>query len=269
MQAAEFLDETQLLPEREYTFTHALTHEVAYDSPLQARRHSLHTRIVDALGAFSSDRVAEQVERLAHHAFLGEMWEKAIPYCRQAGEKALARSAHREAVVFFEQALRGLSHLPEERTTREHALEQSTAIRRVDFQASCRLALGEAQVRTGQLEEARTLAERALVHAHERQEWGHQAYAHRLLGDIMARRDPPDRESAEAHYRQALALAERLGMRPLQAHCHDGLATLYAQNSQRVQDCAELASAIELYRTMEMTCWLTLAKVALAQMEAR
>jgi tetratricopeptide (TPR) repeat protein len=149
------------------------------------------------------------------------------------------------------------------------AMEQSTAIGRVDFQAFCRLALGEAQVRAGQLEEAHTLAERALVHAYERQEQGHQAYALRLLGDIMARREPPEREPAEAHYRQALALAETLGMRPLQAHCHYGLATLYAQNSQRVQACAELASAIELYRTMEMTRWLTLAKVALAQMEAR
>ena len=98
LQAAEFLYETRLFPEREYTFKHALTHEVAYGSLLQERRRVLHARIVEALEALAGDRVAEQVERLAHHALRGEVWDKALTYCRQAGEKALARSAHREAV---------------------------------------------------------------------------------------------------------------------------------------------------------------------------
>ena len=55
----------------------------------------------------------EQVERLAHHALRGEVWDKALTYCRQAGEKAMARSAYREAVASFEQALSALPHLPE------------------------------------------------------------------------------------------------------------------------------------------------------------
>ena len=63
--------------------------------------------------AFTGDRVAEQVERLAHHALRGEVWDKALAYCRQAGDKAMARSAHREAVGYFEQALSVLPHLPE------------------------------------------------------------------------------------------------------------------------------------------------------------
>ena len=118
LQAAEFLYETRLFPEREYTFKHALTHEVAYGSLLQERRRVLHARIVEALEALAGDRVAEQVERLAHHALRGEVWDKALAYCRQAGEKAMARSAYREAVGYFEQALSALPHLPE---TARHA----------------------------------------------------------------------------------------------------------------------------------------------------
>ena len=121
LQAAEFLYETRLFPEREYTFKHALTHEVAYGSLLLERRRVLHARIVEALEVLAGDRVAEQVERLAHHALRGEVWDKALAYCRQAGDKALARSAHREAVGYFEQALNALQHLPETRDTREQA----------------------------------------------------------------------------------------------------------------------------------------------------
>src|SRR4030095_10656449 len=98
LQAAEFLYETRLFPEQEYTFTHALTHEVAYGGLLQERRRVLHARIVEALEKMAGDRVAEQVERLAHHALRGEAWAKALAYCRQAGEKVMARSAYREAV---------------------------------------------------------------------------------------------------------------------------------------------------------------------------
>ena len=87
LQATEFLYETRLFPECEYTFKHALTHEVAYGSLLQERRRALHARIVEALEALAGDRVAEQVERLAHHALRGEVWDKALAYCRQAGRR--------------------------------------------------------------------------------------------------------------------------------------------------------------------------------------
>ena len=93
LQAAEFLYETRLFPDIEYTFKHALTQQVAYETLLQERRRALHARIVEALEALAGDRVAEEVERLAHHALRGEMWDKALAYCRQAGEKAMARSA--------------------------------------------------------------------------------------------------------------------------------------------------------------------------------
>src|SRR5262249_30688934 len=77
LQAAEFLYETRLFPEREYTFKHALTHEVAYSSLLLERRRTLHGRIVTALEAVFADRLAEQSERLASHALRGEVWDKA------------------------------------------------------------------------------------------------------------------------------------------------------------------------------------------------
>src|SRR5205823_4918332 len=82
LQAAEFLYETRLFPEPDYTFKHALTHEVAYNSLLLERRRAFHARIVEALEALAGDRVADHVERLAHHALRGEVWDKALVYCR-------------------------------------------------------------------------------------------------------------------------------------------------------------------------------------------
>jgi tetratricopeptide (TPR) repeat protein len=120
----------------------------------------------------------------------------------------------------------------------------------------------------GRLEEAYTFAERALAHARAHQERGHQAYALRLLGEIAAHRTPPEVEQVEAYYQQALALADELGMRPLQAHCHLGLGTLYGTLGRRVQAGAALSTAVELYRAMEMTFWLPQAEAGLAQAKA-
>ena len=113
LQAGEFIYEMTLFPEIEYTFKHALTHEVAYASLLQERRRSLHTRMISAIEGLYPDRLEQHVERLALHAFKGEQWPAAVTYARQAGAKALARSAHPEAVVSFEQALEALGRLPE------------------------------------------------------------------------------------------------------------------------------------------------------------
>ena len=119
----------------------------------------------------------------------------------------------------------------------------------------------------GRLEEAHTHAELALAHARAYQERGNQAYALHLLGEITARRDPLAAEEAAAHYQQALALAEELGMRPLVAHCHRGLGTLYATTGQREQARAALSAAIALYGAMAMTFWLPQTEAALAQVE--
>ncbi len=501
LQGAEFLYETRLFPEREYTFKHALTHEVAYGSLLQERRRTLHAGIVEALERLVPERLSEQVERLAHHALRGAVWDKALAYCRQAGEKAMGRSAYREAIGSFEQALSALAHLPETHNTCEQAIdlrlalrsalqpsgdlgrslttlleaeslaaalddprrlgqvsvllsrnfdlmgahdqalaaaqralalatahgdvvlqalanrylglfyhaqgeyrraidsfgqtrvfldgarryelfgqvilpavasraylacchaelgtfaegsalgdeglriteavdhpvslmfaswgigllalrqgdlsralplleramgicqdvkllhffpvmasalgaaytmggrvadavplltqamEQAIARETVGYQALCSLPLGEAHLLAGRLEDAHAVAKRTLALACEHQERGHQAYTLRLLGDIAARREPPESDQAAAAYRQALTLTEELGMRPLAAHCHLGLGSLYATIGQREQARAALATAIDLYRAMEMTFWLPQAEATLARVE--
>jgi tetratricopeptide (TPR) repeat protein len=127
------------------------------------------------------------------------------------------------------------------------------------------MSLGEAHLRAGHLEEAHALANRALALAQEHQERGHQAYALRLLGEIAARGEPPESEQSEADYQHALVMAKDLGMRPLAAHCHLRLGTLYRQMGRGVEACAALSTAIALYRAMEMTFWLPQAEAALAQ----
>ena len=112
LQAAEFLYESSLLPEREYTFKHALTQEVAYRGLLQDRRRAIHAKLVGTLERLGGDRSTEQIAQLAHHAFRAEAWDKAITYLRQAGEKATERSAYAEAVARFEQALEALDTFP-------------------------------------------------------------------------------------------------------------------------------------------------------------
>ena len=147
----------------------------------------------------------------------------------------------------------------------ERVLEQGVATGLTRFT----VWLGEGYLRACGVEEALRLGQRALEAARTQQQPGDQASALWLLGEIVAQRDPLEVEQAEAHYRQALALAEELGMRPLQAHCHLGLGTLYAQSSQREQAHAELSTAIALFRSMDMTFWLPQAEAALAQVEER
>ena len=131
LQAAEFLYETSLFPDLEYTFKHALTHEVAYGSLLQERRRAQHARIVEAIERLYPDRLAEHIEPLAYHAVRGEAWEKAVTYLRQAGVKAAARSAFRQAAAAYEQALGVLPRLPESRFALEHAVDLRTDLRDV------------------------------------------------------------------------------------------------------------------------------------------
>ena len=153
LSSAEFLYETRLPPDLEYTFKHALTHEVTYGTLLEDRRMDLHRRIVGAIEHVYPDRLTEHAERLAHHAVQGEMWEKAVAYLRQAGIKALARSStNREAALRFEQALAALGHRPESRETLELAIDL-----RLDLKASI-LVFGEFARVLEYLREAERLA---------------------------------------------------------------------------------------------------------------
>jgi predicted ATPase/class 3 adenylate cyclase len=113
LQAGELLYAVSLFPELELTFKHALTHEVAYGGLLQERRRAFHARIVTTIESLYPDRLDEHIERLAHHALRGQVWDKAVTYARQAGQRALGRSAAREAIDHLEQALEALARLPQ------------------------------------------------------------------------------------------------------------------------------------------------------------
>jgi DNA-binding NtrC family response regulator/tetratricopeptide (TPR) repeat protein len=176
LQAAEFLYETSLFPEHGYTFKHALTHEVAYGSLLQERRRGLHARVVEAIECLYADRLAEQVERLGHHALRSEDWRRAVTYLRQSGTKAVSRSAYREGEVFFRQALDVLRRLPESR----EGLEEG-----IDLRFDLRVALG-GQERTGEILEILREAEAVATALGDRRRLGwvlaYRANMHVLRG---------------------------------------------------------------------------------------
>ncbi len=224
LQAAEFLYETRLFPEREYTFKHALTHEVAYGSLLQERRRVLHARIVEALEALAGDRLAEQVERLAQHALRGEVWDKALAYGRQAGEKAHARSAYREAVGGYEQALVALEHLSDNQAATEQAIDIRLGLR------PALNALGEAP---GRILDHLRRAE-ALAHT-----LGDPLRLGRVYADMSDMCWLVDELAPALDYGQrALALAVTLGHVGLQARVQMVLGRVY-------YDVGDYARAIE------------------------
>ena len=212
LRAAEFLYETRLFPESEYTFKHALTHEVAYGSLLQERRRVLHARLVTAIEALASERVAEQVERLAHHALRGEVWDKAVTWCQQAGARADDRAAFGEAVAAFEQALQALAHLPESGDTRVLAIE-------------LRLALGGALHVLG--EYARQLALFGEAEALARALDDRARLGRVLAGMTSVRRVTGDHDGAMTAGQQALELAAALGDRALQVQASYNLGQAY------------------------------------------
>jgi len=193
---------------------------------------------------------------------------QAIPVLARA--LALAQRAHIRLGAFWVTATLGAAYVLAGRTVEalpllEQAVEQAVAMRFMLDHALRVVWLGEAYLLAGRLDEASTQAQRALEFSRAHQERGHEAYALRLLGEVAARRTPPETEQAEAHYQQALTLAEELGMRPLQAHCYLGLGTLHTTRSHPEQARAALSTAIALYRAMEMTFWLPQAEAALGQ----
>jgi tetratricopeptide (TPR) repeat protein len=226
LQSAEFLYETSLFPDLEYTFKHALTHDVTYGSLLQDRRRALHCRIVETIERLYPDRLVQHIERLAYHAFRGELKDKAVTYLRQAGAKAMGRSAYREVVACLEQALTALGPAPDHREMQELA---------IDLRFELRLALtplGEYQRALGYLREAQTLAmdlgdRRRLGLAFE-----HMTFPLQMLGE---------HEQAMEVGRQALDIADELQDLRLQVDSRYHVSLLYF-------DRGEYRRAIELLR---------------------
>jgi tetratricopeptide (TPR) repeat protein len=120
--------------------------------------------------------------------------------------------------------------------------------------------LGEAYLLAGQIEDARACADRAVMLTRERGERGHEAWALRLLGEVVSQADQPDMATAEAQYGAAMALATELGMRPLLAHCHLGLGRLYRRAGDEAKAHEHLTTATTMYREMNMGFWLDKAR---------
>jgi class 3 adenylate cyclase/tetratricopeptide (TPR) repeat protein len=228
LQAAEFLYETGLFPDLLYTFKHALTRDVAYESLLKEHRGLLHARIVDVIERRYPDRLVEHVEWLGYHAFLGEVWEKAVQYLRQAGTKAFDRSLNREAVECFEKALEALQHLPDTR----HAIERASDVW-FDLKGPL-IALGEYGRLRQSLNEAQRLAQALGDQRRLGQVLGFQTYSLRQMGDYDRALDAGQR---------AVALATATGNR-------EGLNEANFFIAQVHFNLGNFRQAIEFYRTL-------------------
>jgi tetratricopeptide (TPR) repeat protein len=191
--------------------------------------------------------------------------DQGLALCRASGDRTNFRTiAAGLGYAYVRQA-----RLAEGRALLEEAISESLRTGALQNQ-SLRVAwLSEVSRLAGRGEEAWHHAYQALDLARQRKERGNEAHALHQLGVVQAHANPPDVAQTEAQYRQALALAAELGMRPLAAHCHLGLGTLYMKLSDQEQATAELSLAIDLYRAMKMTFWLPEAEAALAQVEGR
>jgi tetratricopeptide (TPR) repeat protein len=252
---------------------------------VRIRSQALLARTLGQLGVFAEGRRhAEEALRLATlegrgatpmivHAFSSRLYldqgdlEHAIRVCDQG--LALSRvSGNRNmlpiivAGLGYAAALQG--RLADGCALLEEAVREgiSTGARRAVYWAwlseVCRLG--------GHGAEALQHARQALDLARQQKDRGEEAHALHQLGVVYAYADLPDAAQAETYYQHALALAEALGMRPLQAHCHRGLGTLSATTGQREQARIALSTAVEMYQSMEMTFWLPQAKATLVQM---
>ncbi|HEU5320628.1 MAG TPA: hypothetical protein VFX28_07485, partial [Methylomirabilota bacterium] len=217
LQEAEFLYETQLFPDLEYTFKHALTHDVASAGLLGARRRDLHAAVMAALERLHADRLVEHVERLANHARQGEVWDKAVRYLRQAGAKVFLRSANREAATCFEQALDALRRLPEH----PDAIAESLDIR-FDLKNALQ-PLGETGRIGALLDEAEALAEAVGDQRRLGRALNYKAVQFALAGDSGA--------ALEAGLR-ALAIGESQADSALQSLANGDLGRVYVARGE-------------------------------------
>ena len=211
LQAAEFLYEASLFPEPEYTFKHALTHEVAYGSLLQERRKTLHARVLDTIERVYAARLEEQTERLSYHATRGERWERALAYAEQAGEKAMARSTYREAADAFEQALHAANQLLTSEELRRRSIDLRLML------ATAVGGLSEHERALDHVREAEALASRIGDEGYLARVAYARSYFARPLGDldgalIAARRarDSPSALSDLALWTRATLMVARL-----------------------------------------------------------
>src|SRR2546425_847449 len=200
LQAAEFLYETGRYPDLEYSFKHALTHEVTYKGLLQERRRELHARLVDAIETLHRARLGEHTERLRHPAPPGNTQGEPRHHSPPARLQRTLRSARQDARGWFEQALSVLETLPESRSTLEQAVDIRLELRTVLHQ------LGEVRRALEHLRAAETLAERLNDDRRRGRVCAFMTNIHSLLGEL---------DEAAASGRRALEIATMLRDIPL------------------------------------------------------
>src|SRR5262249_11753067 len=234
LQGAQFLYETRLFPEHEYTFKHALTYQVAYESLLHERRRELHTRIMAALESQSGERLSEHVERLAHHALRGGVWDKALTYSQQAGEKAAARSAHIEAISHMTTALELLQGRPD-------------AAHRVEQELALQTALGSALMATKGF--AAPEVQRAYGRAREpcQKAQGTPGPLRVLMGMHTFYRQRAELHTSQQVGKQLLSLAESVRDSPFLIVAHQALGTTSYYLGDFVDARAHLEDGIVRY----------------------
>jgi tetratricopeptide (TPR) repeat protein len=187
--------------------------------------------------------------------------ERASALCREGGVRMLFPFV--ALTLGHTYALAG--QVPEAITHLREALASLESPGMRFFHALFVTRLGEAVLRSGRVDEASILAERALALARELGERGHEAYALHLLGEVAFDLGDGTAEAADGHYREAMAVATELGMRPLVAHCHLGLGKLYRRaKRQEVQE--HLGMAMAMYRDMDMRFWLEQAEVEIREL---
>jgi class 3 adenylate cyclase/tetratricopeptide (TPR) repeat protein len=239
LQAAEFLYETSLFPDLEYTFKHALTHEVTYGNLLREQRRELHARIVGVIERLHADQLNEHVEQLAYHALRGELWDRATIYLRQASIRAAMRSAYTEALASFEDALRALARVPESPEAKVQAIDL-----RLDSRAVL-APLGRYGQILDYMREAETLAN----------ELGDRRRLGLVLADLGARlRNVGDHGHALQASRRAFDIATELGDTDLQIEAKYRTAQVYFAQGK-------LEQAASLFReTMETLADINVAR---------
>jgi class 3 adenylate cyclase/tetratricopeptide (TPR) repeat protein len=232
LQAAEFLYERTLFPDVEYTFKHALTHEVTYGTLLRRQRRELHARIVEIIERQHAAELAEHSERLATHALRGELWDKATKYLRERAIRAASRGAYAEGLTSFEEALRALAHMPESRDTK---------IQSIDLRLESRTVLAPLG-RYGQIlnymREAESLAKQI----------GDKRRLGLVLADLAARlRNVGDHERALEAGRFAADIASDLGDIALRIEATYRLAQVYFALGDLLRSSSVLLDTIQLF----------------------
>jgi tetratricopeptide (TPR) repeat protein len=189
---------------------------------------------------------------------------RAIDLCTRSLALARERGVHN--VIQWSSASLGVAYTLDGRTTEAVArLEEAVAAGEStsSLDPYTLVSLGQAYLSAGRSEDASRCAREALDMCRQRTRREVEADALHLIGDLAARREPPASEEAMAHYRQALALADELGMRPLVAHCHLGVGKLSRRTGKRQQAQEHLTTATTMYREMDMRFWLEQAEAEL------